>query len=103
MYAIIETGGKQYKVAKDDIIDVELLGQDNKNYSFESVVFLHDGTKPILGAPHVANATVEAEIIGQSMGPKVIAYKYKRRKRFKKKIGHRQKYSRVKITKIEMK
>lgn len=102
MYAIIETGGKQYKVAKDDVIDVELLSGDEKSFSFNSVLFLHDGKKPVVGSPHVEKAIVEAEVLGQIKGPKVIAYKYKRRKRFKKKIGHRQKYSRVQIKKIAM-
>jgi large subunit ribosomal protein L21 len=103
MYAIIETGGKQYKVAKDDVIDVELLDENSQVFSFNSVLFLHDGKQSIVGSPHVEKALVEAEIIGQVRGPKVIAYKYKRRKRFKKKIGHRQNYSRVKIKNIAMK
>lgn len=102
MYAIIETGGKQYKVAKGDIIDVELLGEDKESFSFNSVLFVHDGQKPVIGTPYIKEAAVEAEILGLAKGPKVIAYKYKRRKRFKKKVGHRQKYSRVKIKNIAM-
>lgn len=102
MYAIIETGGKQYKVAKDDIIDVELLADESMTYNFDSVLVLHDGQKLIIGAPYIEKAIVEAEIMGQVKGPKVIAYKYKRRKRFKKKVGHRQKYSRLKIKNISI-
>lgn len=102
MYAIIETGGKQYKVAKDDIIDIELLNIEGNSHTFNSVVFIHNGETPVVGSPFVEKAVVEADVLGQAKGPKVIAYKYKRRKRFKKKIGHRQKYSRIKIKSISM-
>ncbi len=99
MYAIIETGGKQYRVQKGDIIDVELLG-DATEVKFSSVLFLNEGEKTHVGAPHVTNFSVMGQVLGMVKGPKVIAYKYKPRKNSRKKLGHRQKYSRVKITDI---
>ncbi len=103
MYAIIETGGKQYQVKKGDILDVELLeaSSDNK-ILFSHVLFLHDGKDPKVGTPFVSKAKVHAEILEESKGPKVFSFKYKRRKSStRKKIGHRQRYHRVKITEIK--
>ena len=101
MYAIIETGGKQYRVEKDDVIDIELLDniQDGK-VEFANVLFLNQGTEVKMGAPYLAQARVKAELIGEVKGPKVIAYKYKKRKGYRRKVGHRQHYTRVKITEI---
>jgi large subunit ribosomal protein L21 len=99
MYAIIETGGKQYRVAEGDEIDVELLGLDGE-FKFEKVLMVHDGNTPHIGLPHLENCAVHAEVIGIAKGPKVIAFKYKKCKNSRKTIGHRQKYSRVKIKKI---
>ena len=99
MYAIIETGGKQYRVEEGDEIDVELL-QADKEVQFDKVLLIHDGTSPKLGLPHLPNCVVHAEILGLTKGPKVIAFKYKRCKNFRRTVGHRQKYSRVKIKKI---
>jgi large subunit ribosomal protein L21 len=99
MYAIIETGGKQFRVMEGDIIDVELLGSD-QNVAFDKVLFLHDGNAPKIGLPHLPECTVQAELGGEVKGPKVIAYKYKRRKNYRRTVGHRQRYSRIKITKI---
>jgi len=101
MYAIIETGGKQYKVKKGDVIDVELLHDvSNNKIAFEQVLFLHDGSNLKVGQPRVAESKVIGEIIDQVKGPKVIAYKYKQRKNSRRKVGHRQSYSRVKIVEI---
>ena len=99
MYAIIETGGKQYRVQEGDEIDVELLNAD-KEVQFDKVLFFHDGTNPQIGLPHLPKCSVHAEIIGQIKGPKVIAYKYKQRKKYRRLVGHRQNYSKVKIKKI---
>jgi large subunit ribosomal protein L21 len=100
MYAIIETGGKQYRVQEGDIIDVELLGSDQA-VTFTNVLLCSDGKEGLkVGAPFVANCAVHAELIGEAKGPKVIAYKYKRRKNIRRTVGHRQRYSRLKITKI---
>ncbi|MBY0529548.1 MAG: 50S ribosomal protein L21 [Rhabdochlamydiaceae bacterium] len=100
MYAIIETGGKQYRVEKGDVIDVERLDAETGKVEFKNVLFLNDGSAVKIGSPHLANSVVKAEFLGEFRGPKVIAFKYKRRKPFRRKVGHRQKYARVKITDI---
>lgn len=102
MYAIIETGSKQHRVEKGDCIDVELLeAQVNENVKFEKVLIVNDGKKVDLGQPY-SNYLVEGVIIEQEVkGPKVVSYKFKRRKNYHRKKGHRQKYSRVKITEIK--
>lgn len=98
-YAIIETGGKQYRVQEGDELDVELLGAEN-SFTFDKVLLVHDGNAPKLGLPYVQNCAVHAEIIGDVKGPKVIAFKYKRCKNYRRTVGHRQKYSRVRIKEI---
>jgi large subunit ribosomal protein L21 len=98
-YAIIKTGGKQYRVAEGDELFVELLNAE-KEVKFEEVLFFHDGKEPKVGIPFVANCAVHAEIIGMEKGPKVIAFKYKKCKNYRRTVGHRQKYSHIKITKI---
>ncbi|MBF8263030.1 MAG: rplU [Parachlamydiales bacterium] len=99
MYAIIETGGKQYRVQEGDVLDVELLGSD-QTVIFDKVLLVHDGKGPKVGLPYVPQCTVHAEMIGETKGPKVIAYKFKPCKNSRRTVGHRQRYSRVKITKI---
>jgi large subunit ribosomal protein L21 len=99
MYAIIETGGKQYRVQEGDEINVELLKAE-KTVTFDKVLLVSDGKTPKIGLPHVPKCTVHAEILGEAKGPKVIAFKYKRCKNYRRTVGHRQRYSRVKITKI---
>lgn len=99
MYAIIETGGKQYRVEEGDELDVELLGTDG-NVKFDKVLMVHDGQSPMIGLPHLPKCSVHAEVIGIAKGPKVVAFKYKKCKNYRRTVGHRQKYSRVKITKI---
>lgn len=101
MYAIIETGGKQYRVEKGDMIDVELLeNAESGKVSFDRVLFLNDGTKIKVGSPYLKEGNVAAEVVQEVKGDKVVAYKYKKRKGFDKKKGHRQRYLRVKITEI---
>ena len=99
MYAIIATGGKQYKVAEGDIIRVEKLGVEaGETYTFENVIAVNnDGLK--VGSD-VAGATVTASVIGDGKAKKVIVYKYKRKTGYHKKNGHRQAYTKVKIEKI---
>jgi large subunit ribosomal protein L21 len=99
MYAIIETGGKQYRVQEGDVLNVELLGQEGA-VKFDKVLLVHDGNAPKVGLPHLPACSVHAEVLGIEKGPKVIAYKYKKRKNYRRTVGHRQKYSQVKITKI---
>jgi large subunit ribosomal protein L21 len=101
MYAIIETGGKQYRVQEGDIIDVELLGLgSDQAVAFNKVLLVQDGVTPQIGLPHLPQCIVHGELLGETKGPKVIAYKYKQRKNSRRTVGHRQRYSRVKITKI---
>ena len=100
MYAIIATGGKQYKVAEGDVIRVEKLDvAEGDAVTFDQVVAISDnGTVKV--ASDVKNATVSATCMGQGRGKKVIVYKYKSKKTFHKKNGHRQAYTQVKIDKI---
>ncbi len=101
MYAIIQTGGKQYRVEQGDEIDVELLGvEDGGQVEFSEVLFVHDGQNTRLGQPTLNDFVVKGELVATIAGPKVVAFKYKRRKDQQTKHGHRQKYSRVKITEI---
>jgi len=101
MYAIIETGGKQYRVEQNDIIDVELLetAQDGK-LEFRNVLFVGNGSVMKMGTPYLPEFAVKAELVGEIKGPKVIAFKYKKRKRYRRKVGHRQRYLRIRITEI---
>lgn len=103
MKAIIESGSKQYRVKEGDIIEVELLHKPvGEKFVFDKVLFASSESKSSIGFPIVAGCKVEGEIIADEVkGDKVICYKYKRRKNYHRKVGHRQKYSRVKITKIE--
>ena len=101
MYAIIETGGKQYKVEKDDVIDVELIdAKEDGKVEFANVLFINNGSSMKIGAPFLAQSLVKADLIDEVKGPKAIAYKYKKRKGYRRKVGHRQRYTRVKITDI---
>ena len=101
MYAIIATGGKQYKVAEGDIIKVEKLGVEaGQSYTFDQVLAV-SGDELKVGTPVVEGATVEASVIGDGKAKKVIVYKYKRKSGYHKKNGHRQPYTQVKITSIE--
>jgi len=101
MYAIMQSGSKQYRVEEGDIIDVELLeAKAGEPHVFKEVLFVQDASKSQVGLPFVEGCVVQGEILGEAKGPKVIAFKIKRRKNCRKKIGHRQKYARVRITAI---
>ena len=100
MYAVIATGGKQYKVSEGDVIKVEKLGVEaGQTYTFDKVLLV-SGDEVKVGAPAVEGATVEADVIGDTKGKKVIVYKYKRKTGYHKKNGHRQLFTKVKIEKI---
>ena len=100
MYAIIATGGKQYKVAEGDIIKVEKLGVEaGQSYTFDQVLAV-SGDELKVGTPVVEGATVEASVIGDGKAKKVIVYKYKRKTGYHKKNGHRQLFTEIKIDKI---
>ena len=101
MYAVIKTGGKQYRVAKDDIIKIEKLeGAAGATLEFSEVLMVGEGSSVKVGAPTVAGAKVTAELVEQTRGPKVIAFKKRRRKNSRRKRGHRQDLTKVRITGI---
>lgn len=100
MYAIIATGGKQYKVAEGDIIKVEKLGVEaGATVSFDQVLVVNNG-QVVVGSPTVAGASVSATVVEEGKNKKVIVYRYKRKSGYHKKNGHRQSYTKVKIDKI---
>ncbi len=101
MYAIIETGGKQYRVENGDRIAVEKLGvEDGAKVVFDKVLVVGDGADIKVGAPYVDGVTVEGNAIETGKGKKVIIFKYKAKKDYRKKQGHRQPYTLVEITSI---
>ena len=100
MFAVIRTGGKQYKVAKDDIILVEKLDGDVGSKLKLGDVLMLGGKKPKSGNPLVVGAHVQAEIVEHGRGEKVIAFKKKRRKNTHRKRGHRQHFTKIRITGI---
>ena len=100
MYAIIATGGKQYKVSEGDIIKVEKLGvAEGETVTFDQVLAVNNGSLSI-GTPTVAGATVTATVVREGKDKKVIVYKYKNKTGYHKKNGHRQLFTQVKIEKI---
>ena len=97
-YAIVETGGKQYLVRTGDVLDVERLpGEAGAKLKLGDVLAVSDGTTLKIGAPAVAGAAVDAELLAHLRGPKLISFKKKRRKGYKKTIGHRQELTKIKI------
>ena len=102
MFAVIETGGKQYKVSEGDVIFVEKLGlEDGAEVTFDKVLAIGAETFTV-GAPYVEGATVTAKVVKSGRGKKIYVFKYKAKKNEKKKIGHRQPYTKVEITKIAL-
>jgi large subunit ribosomal protein L21 len=103
MYAIIEEGGRQHRVTSGDtlLIDRE-LNADEKTITFDRVLMVGGEGQPRIGTPLVSGATVTADVIGETKGPKIDTIKYKRRKGYHKKIGHRQPYLNVKVTGINV-
>jgi large subunit ribosomal protein L21 len=100
MFAVIKTGGKQYRVAADDLLKVEKVkGDPGEIVQFGEVLVL-GGDNVTLGAPTVSGASVAAEVVEQGRGPKVIAFKKRRRKNSRRKRGHRQEFTLVRITEI---
>ena len=100
-YAVIKTGGKQYRVSANDVITIEKLeGEGGKSIEFKDVLMLGGDAGVKVGAPIVAGAKVMGEIVEQTRGPKVIAFKKRRRKNSRRKRGHRQDLTMVKITSI---
>ena len=103
MYVVVETGGKQYKVSKNDTIEVEKLNQPpGKSVRLENVLLCADGKKVEIGRPYLKNVKVSCDVISEIKKDKVISFKYKRRKSHRKKIGHRQKLTRLKVKEISI-
>lgn len=101
MYAVIATGGKQYRVSQGETLRVEKLElEPGKSIEFNDVLLVADGENIKVGAPHVAGAKVVAEVMGEGRGPKLIIFKYRRRKGYRRKTGHRQPFTALKITSI---
>ena len=99
-YAIFKTGGKQYRVAAGDVIEVEkLAGEAGEKVTFSEVLFQGAGSEIKTGSA-LQGASVVGEVVGQFRGPKLINYKYKRRKGYHRTVGHRQSLTRVKITSV---
>ncbi len=101
MFAVIKTGGKQYKVAKNDVIQVEKLAAEvGASVDFDQVLMLGDGGATTVGTPLVAGATVRAEVLDQTRGKKIIVFKKKRRKNYRRTQGHRQDITVLRVTDI---
>src|SRR5262249_11399309 len=102
-YAIIRTGGRQFRVAEGDTLDVDLLdAEPGKTSTFGDVLLFADGKDVTHGNPLLSGAKVTAEVLEQRKGEKVVAFKYKRRKGYHRTVGHRRKLTRVKIKTIEV-
>ncbi|HBT87645.1 MULTISPECIES: 50S ribosomal protein L21 [Desulfobacter] len=101
MYAVIRTGGKQYKVQEDQVLKVEKLeGTEGSEIEFNDVLLYSDGETVTLGAPQIENASVKAFIVEQGRSKKQLVFKYKRRKGYRKMRGHRQHYTEIRINSI---
>ena len=104
MYAIVETGGKQYKFEEGKYTDIELLDVNAEdNVTFDKIVMLVNGKKSKVGTPYVSNATVDATVVKNDKAKKVIVYKQRPKKGTRIKQGHRQQFTRVMINKINTK
>jgi large subunit ribosomal protein L21 len=103
MFAVIRTGGKQYKVTEGETLDIELVefpAEGEKKITISDVLLVGNGDKYSVGSPLLSGATVGLELVDEIKGKKVIAYKYRRREGYHRTVGHRQKLSRVKVTGI---
>ena len=102
MYAIMTSGGKQYRVKEGDVLRLEKIdGEVGASVSFDQVLMVSDGEEVQLGRPVLEGAAVHAQIVEQDRAKKIVVFKFKRRKRYRKKQGHRQPYTAVRIDRIE--
>jgi len=99
-FAVIKTGGKQYKVQEGDILTIEKLDSNNGEVMFDSVLLSADGDKVTVGNPLITGAKVSAKVLKEGKGKKKMVFRYKSKTRYKKKKGHRQQFTQVQITKI---
>jgi large subunit ribosomal protein L21 len=101
MYAVVASGGKQYKVQEGEILEIEKIdGEVGAEVSFDNVLMFSDGEDTKIGQPNLDGVTVKGHIVAQAKRKKIIVFKYKRRKRFRRKQGHRQQFTAVKIDSI---
>lgn len=97
-YAVIESGGKQYKVKSGDIIDIEKVdGEKGTKVTFDKVMLCCKDGETLIGKPYIKDISVEGEVLSQFKGKKIIIFKYKPKKRYRRKTGHRQNYTKIKI------
>ena len=102
MYAIIESCGKQYKVAEGDVVFFEKLdAEEGKKVTFDKVILVSDDGKVQVGNPYVKGVKVEGKVVAHGKGKKIIVYKYKAKKNYRRTQGHRQPYTKVEITTIK--
>ena len=99
MYAVISAGGKQYKVAEGDVIDVERVGDSSGTLEFTPLLVVDDG-RAQMEASALQRARVTAEVVGETKGPKVRVFKYRAKSRYRRRTGHRQKYTSIRISGI---
>ncbi|MEL7431961.1 MAG: 50S ribosomal protein L21 [Chlamydiota bacterium] len=104
MYAIIQSGSKQYRVKKGDRIAIELTDQSEGSITFEeeNLLFIFDGSSYFTGLPGLKKGKVIGKILGFVQGPKVLAFRYRKRKDSKRSVGHRQQYQEVEIEEISL-
>ena len=103
MYAVFEACGKHYKVTKGDVVFFEKLDvEEGKKVTFDKVVLLSDEGKVEVGAPYVKGIKVEGKVVAHGKGKKIVVFKYKAKKNYKRKQGHRQPYTKVEITAIKL-
>lgn len=102
MYAIIETGGKQYKVESGDVLFIEKLdAAEEASVTFDKVVALHNDKELKVGAPYIKGASVEAQVVKNGKGKKITVFTYRPKKGSKRKLGHRQPYTKVQIEAVK--
>jgi large subunit ribosomal protein L21 len=102
MYAIIRTGGKQTKVQSGDVIDIERVKSDDDKLTFEPLLVVDDDGNAVSDRTALAKASVTAKVLGESDGPKIDIFKYKNKSGYRRRQGHRQKYTRIEITGIKL-
>lgn len=102
MYAIIESCGKQYKVAEGDVVFFEKLDtEEGKKITFDKVILVSEEEKVQIGNPYVKGVKVEGKVVAHGKGKKIIVFKYKAKKNYRRKQGHRQPYTKVEITAVK--
>ena len=103
MYAVISNGGKQYRVAEGEVVRLEkLAAESGSQVEFKDVLLVKTDEKTYIGTPLVAGASVQGTVEGNGQGSKVLVFKYKKKKQYRRTLGHRQEYSAVRIEKIQV-